>query len=107
MARGHAFAISPHRCRPSTPPERTGGARPLPLPFLHGLSSGNVVPALEQFLGSTAGLSTSTVSRLAAQRHDVAGVFPKRSLKDTDLVYLWVDGIHLKVPTAGRTCACW
>ncbi len=31
----------------------------LPLLYLHGLSSGDFVPALEQFLGGTAGLSTA------------------------------------------------
>jgi putative transposase len=39
-------------------------AEVLPLLYLHGLSSGDFVPALEQFLGSTAGLSTSTITRL-------------------------------------------
>jgi putative transposase len=34
----------------------------LPLPYLHGLSSGDVVPALEQFLGSAAGLSAATLT---------------------------------------------
>ena len=29
----------------------------VPLLYLHGLASGDVVPALEQFLGSAAGLS--------------------------------------------------
>jgi hypothetical protein len=36
----------------------------LPLLYLHGLSSGDFVPALGQFLGSHAGLSSSTVTRL-------------------------------------------
>lgn len=36
----------------------------LPLLYLHGLSSGDFAPALEQFLGSTAGLSAATVTRL-------------------------------------------
>lgn len=36
----------------------------LPLLYLHGLSSGDFVPALEQFLGSSAGLSPATVTRL-------------------------------------------
>lgn len=35
----------------------------LPLLYLHGLSSGGFVPALEQFLGSSAGLSPATVTR--------------------------------------------
>jgi putative transposase len=34
----------------------------LPLPYLHGLSSGDFVPALAQFLGSGAGLSASVVT---------------------------------------------
>ncbi|MFE9953941.1 transposase, partial [Streptomyces sp. NPDC005531] len=39
----------------------------LPLLYLHGRSSGDFVPALEQFLGSSAGLSPATVTRLTAQ----------------------------------------
>ena len=35
-----------------------------PLLYLHGLSSGDFVPALGQFLGTGAGLSSSTVTRL-------------------------------------------
>lgn len=72
-------------------------AEVLPLLYLHGLSSGDFVPALEQFLGSTAGLSASTITRLTGQWQDDAEAFNKRSLKDTDFVYCWVDGIHLKV----------
>ncbi len=72
-------------------------AEVLPLLYLHGLSSGDFVPALEQFLGSAAGLSASTVTRLTTQWRDDAEAFNKRTLKDTDYVYCWVDGIHLKV----------
>ena len=75
-------------------------AEVLPLLYLHGLSSGDFVPALEQFLGSTAGLSASTVTRLTTQWQDDAKEFNKRSLKGTDYVYVWVDGIHLKVRLA-------
>jgi hypothetical protein len=35
----------------------------LPLLYLHGPSSGDFVPALEQFPGSSAGLSPTTVTR--------------------------------------------
>jgi putative transposase len=72
-------------------------AEVLPLLYLHGLSSGDFVPAVEQFLGSTAGLSPATVTRLTAQWQDDAAAFAKRSLAESDYVYLWVDGIHLKV----------
>jgi len=61
----------------------------LPLLYLHGLSSGDFVPALEQFLGSAAGLSAATVTRLTAQWQDDAKAFGKRwLLADSDYVYL-------------------
>jgi transposase-like protein len=65
--------------------------------YLHGLSSGDFGPALEQFLGSGAGLSATTITRLTAQWQDEAKAFGQRDLSGTDYVYLWVDGIHLKV----------
>ena len=69
----------------------------LPLLYLHGLSSGDFGPALEQFLGSGAGLSAASITRLTAQWQDEAKAFGQRDLSGTDFVYLWVDGIHLKV----------
>ncbi len=69
----------------------------LPLLYLHGLSSGDFGPALEQFLGSGAGLSASSITRLTAQWQDEARAFQARELSGTDFVYLWVDGVHLKV----------
>lgn len=52
-------AILPPWCRKSPKISEV-----LPLLYLHGLSSGDFVPALEQFLGSPAGLSPATVTRL-------------------------------------------
>jgi len=69
----------------------------LPLLYLHGLSSGDFGPALEQFLGSGAGLSATTITGLTAQWQDEAKAFGQRDLSGTDYVYVWVDGIHLKV----------
>ena len=69
----------------------------LPLLYLHGLSTSDFGPALEQFLGSSAGLSATTITRLTAQWQDEAKAFGERDLSGTDYVYLWVDGIHLKV----------
>jgi len=69
----------------------------LPLLYLHGLSSGDFGPALEQFLGTGAGLSATSITRLTAQWQDEAKAFGKRDLSSTDYVYLWVDGIHVKV----------
>jgi len=69
----------------------------LPLLYLHGLSTSDFGPALEQFLGSGAGLSATTITRLTAHWQDEAKTFQDRDLSGTDFVYLWVDGIHLKV----------
>ena len=69
----------------------------LPLLYLHGLSSGDFAPALEQFLGTAAGLSASAITRLTSQWQDEARAFAERDLSSVDYVYLWVDGIHLKV----------
>jgi len=69
----------------------------LPLLYLHGLSSGDFAPALEQFLGTAAGLSASAITRLTGQWQDEARAFAERDLSGVDYVYLWVDGIHLKV----------
>ena len=69
----------------------------LPLLYLHGLSSSDFAPALEQFLGTSHGLSAATITRLTSQWQNDARAFAARSLADVDYVYLWVDGIHLKV----------
>lgn len=75
-------------------------AEVLPLLYLHGLSSGDFTAALEQFLGSAAGLSAKTITRLTEQWQGEATGFNKRSLAESDYVYCWVDGIHLKVRLA-------
>jgi transposase-like protein len=69
----------------------------LPLLYLHGLSTSDFGPALEQFLGSGAGLSATSITRLTSQWQDEARTFAARDLSGSDYVYLWVDGIHLKV----------
>ncbi|WP_031487744.1 IS256 family transposase [Streptomyces bicolor] len=69
----------------------------LPLLYLHGLSSGDFVPALEQFLGSSAGLSPATVTRLTQQWQGDHKAFGERDLSATDYIYIWADGIHLRI----------
>ncbi|MFD7958166.1 IS256 family transposase [Streptomyces ardesiacus] len=69
----------------------------LPLLYLHGLSSGDFVPALEQFLGSSAGLSPATVTRLTQQWQADHAAFMDRDFAEVDYVYVWADGIHLNV----------
>ena len=72
-------------------------AEVLPLLYLHGLSTSDFAPALEQFLGTSHGLSAATITRLTEQWKDDARAFAARSLAEVDYVYVWVDGIHLKV----------
>ena len=80
-------------------------AEVLPLLYLHGLSSSDFGPALEQFLGTSAGLSAKTITRLTEQWQAEAAAFNQRSLAGTDYVYVWVDGIHLKVRlTQDKVC---
>lgn len=77
----------------------------LPLLYLHGLSSGDFAPALEQFLGSAAGLSPATVTRLTKQWGEDHAAFQDRDLSDRDFVYVWADGVHPKV-RLGQAHSC-
>jgi putative transposase len=85
-------AILPPWCRKSPKISEV-----LPLLYLHGLSSGDFVPALERFLGSAAGLSPATVTRLTQQWQADHATFMDRDLAQVDYVYVWADGIHLNV----------
>jgi transposase-like protein len=69
----------------------------LPLLYLHGLSSGDFVPALGQFLGTSAGLSSSTITRLTEDWKAEARAFMARDLSAAEYVYVWADGIHVNI----------
>jgi transposase-like protein len=69
----------------------------LPLLYLHGLSSGDFVPALGQFLGSSAGLSAAVITRLTETWQAEQRTFAQRDLSGVDYVYLWADGIHVSI----------
>jgi putative transposase len=86
--RRFASAIVPPWCRKT--PKIT---EVLPLLYLHGLSSGDFVPALGQFLGSSAGLSAAVITRLTEQWKAEQRAFAARDLSGADYVYLWADGI--------------
>ena len=71
-----------------------------------GLSTGDFVPALREFFGSSAGLSASTVGRLVEQWQAEHAAFSQRDLPQVDYVYCWADGIHSTWRLAdGRLCA--
>jgi transposase-like protein len=69
----------------------------LPLLYLHGLSSGDFVPALGQFLGSAKGLSSSTITKLTETWKAEQQAFAARDLSGVDYGYTWADGIHVNV----------
>jgi transposase-like protein len=65
--------------------------------YLHGLSGNDFGPALEQFLGTSAGLSAATITRLTVQWQEEAKAFGARDLRGVDYVYVWADGVHVNV----------
>lgn len=69
----------------------------LPVLYLRGLSTGDFAPALSAFLGSAAGLSPSTISRLTEAWQAEHDQWMRRDLSGTDYVYWWIDGIHFNV----------
>jgi transposase-like protein len=89
-------AILPPWCRKT--PKMT---EVLPLLYLHGLSSGDFVPALGQFLGSSAGLSAALITRLTQAWQAGRRAFAARDLSGVDYVYLCADGIHVNIRLAG------
>ena len=70
----------------------------LPLLYLHGLSTGDFVPALGQFLGSAPGCPASAITRLTETwKAEAARVRASGTCPSVDYVYLWADGIHFNV----------
>jgi putative transposase len=81
-------------------------AEVLPLLYLHGLSTGDFVPALEAFFGSAAGLSAAVITRLVAQWQTDHEAFGRRDLTDRDYVYIWADGVHFRVRLEQARLCC-
>ena len=81
-------------------------AEVLPLLYLHGLSTGDFVPALEAFFGSAAGLSAAVITRLVTQWQADHHAFCRRDLTDRDYVYVWADGVHFRVRLEQARLCC-
>jgi putative transposase len=81
-------------------------AEVLPLRYLHGLSTGDFVPALEAFFGSAAGLSAAAIDRLLAGWQNDYQAFCRRDLTDRDYVYCWADGVHFRVRLEQARLCC-
>ncbi len=79
----------------------------LPLLYPHGLSSGDFVPALREFFGSSSGLSAASITRLTEKWQKEREDFMRRDLPDRDYVYVWVDRIHtgVRLGNDGRLCS--
>src|SRR5512132_2775883 len=81
-------------------------AEVLPLLYLHGLSTGDFVAALEGFFGSSAGLSAPVITRLVASWQADYQAFCQRDLSDRDYVYCWADGVHFRVRLEQARLCC-
>jgi transposase-like protein len=98
---GFKSVIVPPWCRKSPKVSEV-----LPLLYLHGMSSGDFVPALEEFFGTAAGLSASVITRLTKQWQAEQKAFSERPIAERDYVYVWADGIHFNVRLEeARLCA--
>ena len=70
----------------------------LPILYLRGLSSGDFSEALPALLGEdAAGLSASTITRLTNQWSSEYDSYRRRDLSHSDYVYVWCDGIHVRI----------
>lgn len=69
----------------------------IPELYLHGLAHGDFDLALRGLLGEKAPLSASTVSRLKEKWHGEYEEWLARPLDELEVVYLWVDGVYVKV----------
>lgn len=98
---GFKSVIVPPWCRKSPKVSEV-----LPLMYLHGMSSGDFAPALENFFGSAAGLSASVITRLTKQWQAEQRAFAERRLDDRDFVYVWADGVHFNVRLEEARLCC-
>ena len=70
----------------------------IPWLYLKGISTGDFGEALQALVGEKArGLSANVVVRLKEQWGDEYDEWMKRDLSEKQYVYVWADGIHVKV----------
>lgn len=68
----------------------------LPELYLHGLAEADFDLALRGLLGDDAPVSPRVVARLKEKWRTEWAEWSQRSLADSEVVYLWVDGIYVK-----------
>jgi transposase-like protein len=64
--------------------------------YLHGLSQGDFVLALQGLLGEGAPLSAASIERLRAEWQAEYDRWRARALHDREPVYVWADGIYVR-----------
>ena len=77
----------------------------LPLLYLHGLSSGDFVPALGRLPGRLSGAvggGDRELTNLEGRRR----AFAARDLSGADYVYVSADGDHVNIRLEAPSCAC-
>lgn len=68
--------------------------------FVEGLATRDFEPALRALVGEDAPLSPSSISRLNKGFKEDFATWKKKRLDELEIVYVWVDGIHLKAGIA-------
>jgi hypothetical protein len=99
--RQFSSAILPAWCRKSPKINEV-----LPLLYLHGLSSKDFTPALEGLLGTDAGLSAATITRLTTRWQDAAHRFADRDLSSVDTYACGPTESTSTSAWTKRSCAC-
>jgi putative transposase len=79
----------------------------LPLLYLHGLSTSDFGPALEQFLGSSAGLSATTITRLTSQWQDEAKASASGTSRAPTTSTRGSTASTSRSASSRRSSACW
>jgi transposase-like protein len=70
----------------------------IPWLYLKGISTGDFQEALQSLVGEKAqGLSANVIVRLKEQWSEEYDTWCKRDLSEKEYVYVWADGIHVKV----------
>jgi putative transposase len=84
--------IAPYKRRSMTIDEA------IPTLYLLGISTGQMLPALESLLGSNLhGISATNVTRLKRCWEEEHAAWSQRSLAEADYCYVWVDGVYFSL----------
>jgi len=68
----------------------------LPELYLHGLALGDFDLAMRGLLGDNAPISAATIARLKEKWKTEYNSWTGRSLEESKVVYMWVDGVYVK-----------